>query len=343
MCGIAGIRRYGDSRITPEEVNILLARLEHRGNHATGIALMVNKEVKVIKAPKPAWSFIADKDTMEFLDVFLKDATMAILHTRFATIGNPEDNENNHPMFAGRAAVVHNGGISNHQWMMDQIHAKRSCATDSDIFRAILDSDGMTETAIKNMNRLVGSAAIAAMSQDDPDVLILARSGSPLVYGTAPDKLWWASELQAIQMAVRPWTAHHGLQARKSRGDISYFCMPDNTAYILTSKGLDRRFEFKTSYHYNAPTYAVHSNYYDKMSGWKREKKATRRLVAGTSTPQMTHKSTKCPKVNCSTSVVIPRDQKWANFICPDCKTPLKALDSLTDTDFIYQENPEVQ
>lgn len=343
MCGIAGVRRYGDNPITAEELKVMLAELEKRGNHATGIALMVKGEIKIIKAPKPAWAFIGEKDTDEFLEAFLPSATMALLHTRFATIGNPEDNENNHPMFLGKSAVVHNGGITNHHAFFDANKVPRSCATDSDVFRAILDKDGMTEAAIKDMNRLNGSAAIAAFSQEDPDLLILARSGSPLIYGLAEDKLWWASTQAAIQRAVKPWVFQHGLVGRKSRGDIAYFGIPDHTAYILSSKGLDRRFEFKTCVSYRAPVYDMPATYNSRMSEFRRAKQ-TRRIVAGTGTvkeTELTHKSCKCPKTDCETVIYIPRAEKWEPYDCPDCHTSLRALDSLKDTDFMYHDAPQ--
>lgn len=342
MCGIAGVRRYGENPINAEEIKVLLAELEHRGNHATGIALMVKKEIKLIKAPKPAWAFIGDKQTEEFLDAFLPDATMAILHTRFATVGNPEDNENNHPMYLGKSAVVHNGGISNHNFYFDSEKVPRSCATDSDVFRAILDKEGMNAKAIEKMNRLSGSAAIAAFSQEDPDLLLLARSGSPLIYGVADDKIWWASTTAAIQRAVRPWVFKHGLHARKSRSDIGYFCMPDNTAYILSSKGRDRKFEFKTCTSYRAPIYNMPATYGSKMEEWKRDKKARRRISAGTApVPLLPFKSHECPKEGCKTVNSIPRDAKWDKYLCRVCDTPLRALNAAKDEEFLYHEAVE--
>lgn len=341
MCGIAGVRRYGTNPITSEEVKVLLAELEHRGNHATGIALMHKGRIHICKAPRPAWAFIAEKETDDFLDAFLPEATMAILHTRFATIGNPENNENNHPMFFGNTAVVHNGGIQNHQMMFDQLKVPRSCQTDSDVFRAILDKDGMNEAAIKDMNRLSGSAAIAAISQESPDLLVLARSGSPLVYGMADDKLWWASTMGAIQRAVRPWGMKHGLLGRKSRGDIYYFGVPDHTAYILNNEGLVGKFEFKTCAHYNAPTYRMRETYNEKTTQFKKENR-TRRLVAGTGSKpaELTHKSTKCPRAACDTIIVLPREEKFTGYLCPDCSTRLDALDRLTDKEMTFQEAP---
>lgn len=341
MCGIAGVRRYGEKQITAEEIKVLLCSLEHRGNHATGIALMSAGEIKIMKAPVPAWAFCAEKETDEFLEAFLPEATMALLHTRFATIGNPSDNENNHPMFMGNSAVVHNGGISNHQYMFDSvIKGERSCATDSDVFRAILDKEGMSKQAIATMSKAAGSAAIAAFSQEDPDKLILARSGSPLVYAATDDKLWWASEIGAIQRAVRPWEKHHGLHVRKFQSDVGYFGMPDNTAYILSGNDLEWRGEFKICTNYRAPAYNMRATYHDKMEDFKKEKQRQKTLALLTAPLQFTHKSTKCPRTDCTCIVVLPKAEKFCDFTCPTCDTDLRALDSLSDKDLMFQMAP---
>lgn len=338
MCGIAGVRRYGDNPINAEEIKILLQSLEHRGNHATGIALVVGREIKIIKDNVPAWTFCGRKDTNEFLDAFLPQASIALLHTRYASVGSPEDNRNNHPMFLGKAAVVHNGTISNHNYVFDQMKVPRSCETDSDVFRAIIDKEGLNEKGIKCMNGLVGSAAIAAVTADNPDLLLLARSGSPLCYGITADKLWWASEINAIQRAVRPWVEHHGLHARQFRSDVAYFGVPDNTAYLLTKKGLDHRFEFKTCVNYRAPLYNMRQTYQSKQDEFKREKRL-RRLTAPVEKPKVsefTHKAAVCPKDGCNIRCKIPVANKFADHTCPACKITLRALDALKDTDLIF-------
>ena len=57
MCGIAGIRKFGGTPITGEEIVLLLCSIEHRGQHATGIALENPDGIHVFKAPEPAWKF----------------------------------------------------------------------------------------------------------------------------------------------------------------------------------------------------------------------------------------------------------------------------------------------
>src|SRR5882762_8324531 len=127
MCGIAGIKRMGTDPITPEEIKILLCSLEHRGSHATGIAIETNGEIAVLKKDVPAWSFTASEACATFLRDFLHDDTNTVLlHTRAATKGAPYKNDNNHPIFRDNVAIVHNGGIRNDDTLFKDM-SERNC------------------------------------------------------------------------------------------------------------------------------------------------------------------------------------------------------------------------
>lgn len=360
MCGIAGVRRYGDNPINPAEVKTLLCSLEYRGNHATGIACMTEEGIKIHKSPTPAWDFIATKETNEFLDAWLPNASMVLLHTRYATVGDPADNDNNHPFYAGESAIVHNGGISNHTWMFENLKLDRYAETDSDIFRAILDSQGVTPEALTTMNRLSGSAAIAAFSESEPDKLILARSGSPLHIGTAADKLWWASTEDAIHRAVRPWVQHHGIWARKTRSDIAYNTMPDDSAYILTGKGLDHRQPFKVCLNYSPPPYVANRNYAastyaskqrnfqtererkERISRFRAGPSTTVRMPAAGVTAEVTNQNRYTHKVapcrSCNTACYIPRGDEFTAYSCHKCS---KTLAGINVSDIKLCKDPE--
>lgn len=343
MCGVGGVRRYGDTPILAEEIKVLLCSLEYRGNHATGVALMTPDGIQIHKHASPAWSFIALPETETFFEQHLPRASMALLHTRFATIGSPDENANNHPFFVDDTAIVHNGSINNHAHLFTSNKLERSCETDSDIIRALLDREGINETGIQALNDMSGSAAICAFSLSDPDKLLLARSGSPLMYGTSEDKLWWASDMQSIQKAVRPWTEQHGLVGRRPRTDVSYFTMPDNTAYILSTQGLDLRREMKTCLNYRAPQYACNTSYASKQKQFKEERVRNRRrhVVTPPPTPQATgvtplrgtpytRKAALCPYANCDTTCIIDRTRNWIDFTCPTCKKTLAPIDKYT-------------
>jgi asparagine synthetase B (glutamine-hydrolysing) len=277
MCGIAGVRRFGNDPITGEEIAILLCSLEHRGTHATGVALVDPDGIHVLKAPIPAWRFTKSPDFDNFLQAYLTPETeTAILHTRFATTGNPEDNENNHPMYDGETAIVHNGMISNHQSLFVSNPAyKRSCETDSDIIRATLTEHGFNEKGLRELCKMSGSAAIACVSTKFPHKLLLARSGSPLVYGFSENgsKLYWASEAQAILHAARPWHNVRGAWVQSARPVIQIGTMPDNSAWLFGQEAIELHHEFRVcNWQYRTPDYSKgRENYHTKTKGWKRE------------------------------------------------------------------------
>jgi glucosamine 6-phosphate synthetase-like amidotransferase/phosphosugar isomerase protein len=341
MCGIAGVRRYADNPITEAELKTLLCSLEYRGNHATGVALMTPDGIQIHKEAVPAWSFIASKDTKEFFEAWLPDASMALLHTRFATVGDPGDNDNNHPFFAGQTAIVHNGSISNHDYLFRDLKLDRTAETDSDIIRAILDEKGISEEGVTVLNRMAGSAAVAAFSEAEPNKLLLARSGSPLVYGLADngDKLWWASDATAIQRAVRPWVRINGLWARKNRSDVAYFTMPDNTAYVLNGNELQFRQEFKVCINYTSPPYNANRNYVaqsyaHKQRSFKTERERKERLkreerkdstsAITIAQSKFTHKVAPCPY--CKVACYIARADSFSTYTCHSCKKSLISI-----------------
>jgi len=281
MCGIAGVRKFGATPITGEELILLLCSIEHRGQHATGIALEGPDGIFVFKAPEPAWKFTRSKEFEAFLNEHLTENTRtALLHTRWYTVGSPEDNENNHPMWDGETAVVHNGCISNHLTLFYQGHYERSCETDSDILRAIISEHGMNEAGIRQLNKVQGSAAIAAISSRYPDKLLLARSGSPIVFGFTDngDKLYWASEAQAILRACKPFHQVRGVWVQDTRANVSVGSMPDNTAWVFGPEEIEFHHEFKLCTFYRQPDYKNgRESYHSKMrtAKWEKRKKAT--------------------------------------------------------------------
>lgn len=274
MCGIAGVKRYGNEPISVAELEILVCSLEVRGNHATGMAIQNGKDIVVHKMPLPAWNFVKDTSTKAFIKDHLIEATdTVLLHTRFATVGNPNKNENNHPMFDGRVALVHNGGIRNADSLFSESKLDRYAETDSDILRAFVAEHGFTAAAARQLARCMGSAAIAAVSSDYPGHLLLARSGNPLVVANANDKLYFASTLQAIQRAVRPWERHHGLFMRGPARGFSYNFMVDHTAYILKPDDTSQHHEMNIAGNtFVSVPYRSHENYADKMQVWQSQK-----------------------------------------------------------------------
>jgi predicted glutamine amidotransferase len=257
MCGIGGIRRFGDTPITQDQVTALLLALESRGNDATGVAVQAaDGAISVHKAPTPAWTFTAEKVFDTFCEQKLPDAICVLVHTRYATQGDPKENNNNHPMFSGRCAVVHNGCISNDDVLFKSMKLERKAETDSDIIRAIVDDTGLTRKAFRELDRMSGSCAAAIVSQDEPGKLMLLRSGSPLVLASSQDQLFWASTKEALHSASRLWQQRFGIWMKANVADLMFKTVGADTGMLFDDEGLTWHEQFRSCIHYVAPTYA---------------------------------------------------------------------------------------
>lgn len=271
LCGICGVRRFGPEPITEDQITILLCANQDRGMHATGVALQQpNGEIQVLKAKSPAWDFVISEEYRTFIDANLhEDTIIALGHTRHATKGNPEDERNNHPLWNGHAAVVHNGMLNNDDALFARHSLPRIGQVDSDILRAIIDRWGMTQDGITHLRDVNGSCAIAAMSTDAPGKLILGRSGSPLVLASTPNQLVWSSEKAAIHAAMRPLEMRFGFPMQPNRTDLAWMTMNDQSIYLLgeirdergLSSALEWHEKFDTAKYYSKPIYRPHDNY----------------------------------------------------------------------------------
>lgn len=278
MCGIAGLKRMGtdSSPIDITQIRTLLLKIQHRGGDATGIAIQrKDGSVSVCKGAEIAWKILTDRAFAKFLEEEITDDVMTVLlHTRLATLGSPSENENNHPVHAGNVAITHNGMIHNHKWLFEDLHLDRKAEVDTDIIRAILDKEGLTKQGIKVLNRLGGSAAIAAISPKQPDTLLLARSGSPLVIAMLEDsnQLMWASEKEAIHSASRVWIKKWGLPFKANRMDLKFNTVEKEQAFILTSAGLQWADDFKAAGGTRSSVqYKIHEKWESKQHEKRRE------------------------------------------------------------------------
>lgn len=190
MCGIVGY--IGDNAVQ----NVLggLKSLEYRGYDSAGIAVSRFGHIEVIKRE-------GRLDVLkEAVDI---DGALAIGHTRWATHGKPTE-ANAHPHTSGKIAVVHNGIIENYfslkqyGWLRDRDFTS---STDSEIIAHIIDivkGDSLFEKVEEALTYLEGSYAIAVVSEDEPDTIVVARKYSPLVVGILDDGAVIASDIQAV-------------------------------------------------------------------------------------------------------------------------------------------------
>lgn len=205
MCGIAGIylknRHLKNPHIPTEDLlDGLLLGIEHRGRDATGM-VAVSKEGKNVtfkKEPRPASEFIVERPPLP------PEIKTILLHTRWATKGDPDKNENNHPVICNSTFVTHNGHINNDDTMFRRLEKKRGAEVDSIIIPTILDEFGLnTEEGKKYLGELWGNMAIAAINPvSNPDDLLLLRGeNSPLVILETDKFIMWASEKKSIELA----------------------------------------------------------------------------------------------------------------------------------------------
>jgi glucosamine--fructose-6-phosphate aminotransferase (isomerizing) len=206
MCGIVGY--VGNSK---EVVSIIiegLRRLEYRGYDSAGIAVGGNGDgLQLRRAP----------GKLRHLEEVLREhpvhGTFGIGHTRWATHGRPtEENAHPHRDCTGRLVVVHNGIVENYlalkQELIGQGH-KFVTETDTEIIAHLIEQelssarqDGKTiplEDAVRRaVRRLTGAFAISVLSADEPNKIVAARNGPPVIIGVGDGEYFVASDVPGI-------------------------------------------------------------------------------------------------------------------------------------------------
>lgn len=199
MCGIVGY--IGNKNATP----ILLKglkRLEYRGYDSAGIALLNDAGVSVFKKAGK----VSELEKIVAADPIF--ANIGIGHTRWATHGEPND-RNAHPQLSqsGDLAIIHNGIIENYAAVKEEL-IKRGYTftsdTDTEVLVNLIEEVQKTEkTTLDNavriaLNEVVGAYAIVVLNRKNPDQLVAARKGSPLVLGIGEGEFYIASDASPI-------------------------------------------------------------------------------------------------------------------------------------------------
>jgi predicted glutamine amidotransferase len=314
MCGIAGVIKYGEAPITEETISLLLAGNEHRGVDATGIAFARNDgSIAVCKNDEPAWKFVSSKLYYEFIGQNLNENVWGVLlHTRAATCGSPRDNNNNHPMYAGKSAAIHNGVINNDKSLFSSYGLTRKADTDSDIVRGIVDKFGITEKAVKELGHMAGSAAIAVVHPDFPKHMMVGRSGSPLTIASNNDHFLFSSERNTLDRALKPWVKRFNTHFQVKRSDAAFSPFADNTIWIMGPEGLVSHHEFKSMMgKYTEPHRKVYENYSERQKFWDKHKV---KEIEVRQTKKDDVEEAICPK--CRATWLIPKGKNPNNFYC---------------------------
>lgn len=198
MCGIVA---YVGPRQAQEVIIKGLKRLEYRGYDSAGIALL-NGGLNVYKKKGKV------TDLEQSIKGINLDSHIGIGHTRWATHGEPND-VNAHPHYSstGKLAIIHNGIIENYSSLKQELLNKGHqflSETDTEVFihfiEDIKDNVGcsLDEAVRLALTKVVGAYAIVIMSIEDPDLLVAARKGSPLVVGVGKDEFFLASDATPI-------------------------------------------------------------------------------------------------------------------------------------------------
>jgi glutamine---fructose-6-phosphate transaminase (isomerizing) len=202
MCGIVGY--IGPKTATPLLIEGL-KRLEYRGYDSAGIATMNGAGLETRKA----------KGKISMLEAVVEGSpvhgTVGIAHTRWATHGPPNEcNAHPHHDCTNTIAVVHNGIIENYaalrQMLIQQGHTFQS-ETDTEVLahliEAAMDEDSLEDAVIDALHLVEGTYGIAVISSRDPDKIVAARKGSPLLLGLGENEFYVASDVAAILQHTR--------------------------------------------------------------------------------------------------------------------------------------------
>jgi glutamine---fructose-6-phosphate transaminase (isomerizing) len=221
MCGIVGY--IGPKRVVPLILDGL-RRLEYRGYDSAGIAVVNdNGKMEIRRAPGKL------RNLEESIHKTPLEGLYGIGHTRWATHGRPtEENAHPHRDCTGEIVVVHNGIIENYVELKNQLVAeghKFVTETDTEIIAHLLEKfskNASLEAAVLKAVKVMGGAyALVAVSTRDPQKIVAARLGPPIVVGLGENEFFVASDIPAILAHTR-----------------SIFFLGDGEVAVLTPQGV---------------------------------------------------------------------------------------------------------
>ena len=201
MCGIVGY--IGQQQATPIIIEGL-RRLEYRGYDSAGIATLNGGKVDIRRAEGKL------SNLEKLLQARPVVGSRGIGHTRWATHGRPSE-INAHPHVAGGVVVVHNGIIENYLALKERLRGQGhsfSSETDTEIIAHLIEEHrkaGISlELAVRRaLGEVRGAYAVAVICEQEPDTLVAAKLGSPLVVGQGEGEFFVASDIPAMLSHTR--------------------------------------------------------------------------------------------------------------------------------------------
>ena len=199
MCGI--VAAVASQNIVPVLVEGL-RKLEYRGYDSAGLAVVGTERIERIRSVGRVSDLAANATSTA--------ATTGIAHTRWATHGIPSE-RNAHPHVSGMIAVVHNGIIENYEALRTELKSQGyvfTSDTDTESIAHLIEATLRVEpdlfTAIQTARQcLIGAYAIAVIDQRQPDRVVVAREGSPLLLGVSDKGNYAASDASALLQVTR--------------------------------------------------------------------------------------------------------------------------------------------
>jgi len=201
MCGI--VAAAGRRDIVPILVDGL-RRLEYRGYDSAGIAVVNGESIKRVRAAGRVAELASQVSTQQV------GGQTGIAHTRWATHGAPTE-RNAHPHISADLAVVHNGIVENHEAIRERLKRagyEFTSDTDTEVVAHLIaehrkSAASLFAAAVKAIAELQGAFAIAMVSARDPDTVVVARRGPPLLLGVGEGENFAASDVSALVPVTR--------------------------------------------------------------------------------------------------------------------------------------------
>ena len=201
MCGIVGY--IGSQKAVPIILEGL-KKLEYRGYDSAGIAVYTDEHLEIRRAKGKL------RNLEDAIRLNPTDGSFGIGHTRWATHGRPtEENAHPHRDCKGDIVVVHNGIVENYLSLKHELEAEGhlfKTETDTEIIAHLVEKNfrGNLEEAVRaSVKRLTGVFALAVIAKSDPNKIVAARSGPPVVVGIGNNEYFVASDVPAILSHTR--------------------------------------------------------------------------------------------------------------------------------------------
>ena len=226
MCGIVGA--IADRDVVPVLIEGL-KRLEYRGYDSAGIAVVDGADIRRVRRT----GRVAEMEGAAAAEGFA--ATLGIGHTRWATHGGVTES-NAHPHVSHGVALVHNGIIENHEAQRERLKAlgyEFESQTDTEVIAHLIhhylqDGNDLLAALQRAVKELHGAYALAVVSRKEPERMVVARMGCPLLVGLGDGENFVASDVSAVLQATRRVVfLEEGDTAEVTRGGVRVFDAQD--------------------------------------------------------------------------------------------------------------------